>query len=500
MAVADIKKNIIDILQTAESKSRAELSKGKIECYVYKRKYILEWCKWSANQVGVSKLKKSILTKMANTFFHTLEAEFKKSNEPFHFNINPAKEAIITKVRESTASRESPSGREKKATLRAKTDALDILKKEAKVTIGSSQQRNILSGMYGHHGGPTKNYPKTTLKGMVQVRDNMPESERELDDLLDETTQLSREDLLRDVVIAEFNTAIDVEMTVTKSPKSGVALENRQYHKGHKDKDKEVHFVLDKEIQITFALGKGAKGKKYTAALRDWDAQAGGKLPPAIDKILAKVEAKVLKFIKDNLKPGDVIDELRLKGSPSILDKLKAEVPKQIIGGLFPHSTSPDMRLKVNKRLFNRQVNLKKTKATARKPSVGGKEIFLAKSKLPQASKTRTQGRQTREPGLELKELINNVLPEAVAAKMIEPALRFRTGRFANSAEVTNVLVGPRGGTEIQYTYQRDPYETFEPGNKQGSVQRDPRKLIGSTVREIAQQMVGKKFIRTRRV
>ena len=61
-------------------------------------------------------------------------------------------------------------------------------------------------------------------------------------------------------------------------------------------------------------------------------------------------------------------------------------------------------------------------------------------------------------------------------------------------------MVGPRGGTEIQYTYQRDPYETFEPGNKQGSTQRDPRRLIGSTVREIAQQMVGKKFIRTRRV
>ena len=496
MAVADIKRNIIQILKTADSKTRAELSRGKIECYVYKRKYILEWCKWSANQVGINKLKKSILTKMANKFFHTLEAEFKKSNEPFHFNINSTNEAVITKVRKTTASREAPSGREKKATLRAKTDALDILKKEAKVTIGSSQQRNILSGMYGHHGGPTKNYPKTTLKGMVAVRDNMPDSERELEDLLDETTQLTTEDLLRDVIIAEFNAAIDAEMTVTKSPKAGMAKKNRQVYTGAVA----VPFSVDKEIQITFALGKGAKGKKYTAALKDWDAQAGGKLPPAIDKILDDVAVKVLKFIRDNLRPDDIINELKLKGSPSILDKLKAEVPKQIIGGLFPHKTTPDMRLRVNKRLFSKQVKLRKTKGKAQKPSVGGREIFLAKSKLPQASKTRTQGRQTREPGLELKELINNVLPEAVAAKMVEPALRFRTGRFANSAEVTNVMVGPRGGTEIQYTYQRDPYETFEPGNKRGSVQRDPRKLIGSTVREIAQQMVGKKFIRTRRV
>ena len=112
---------------------------------------------------------------------------------------------------------------------------------------------------------------------------------------------------------------------------------------------------VDKEIQITFALGKGAKGKKYTAALKDWDAQAGGKLPPAIDKILDDVAVKVLKFIRDNLRPDDIINELKLKGSPSILDKLKAEVPKQIIGGLFPHKTTPDMRLRVNKRLFSKQ-------------------------------------------------------------------------------------------------------------------------------------------------
>ena len=33
-----------------------------------------------------------------------------------------------------------------------------------------------------------------------------------------------------------------------------------------------------------------------------------------------------------------------------------------------------------------------------------------------------------------------------------------------HSAEVTNVVIGPRGGTQIDYTYQRNPYEVFEPG------------------------------------
>ena len=47
---------------------------------------------------------------------------------------------------------------------------------------------------------------------------------------------------------------------------------------------------------------------------------------------------------------------------------------------------------------------------------------------------------------------------------MTAPALVYRTGRFAKSAEVTDVTVGPRGGTVIDYTYMKDPYQTFEPG------------------------------------
>jgi hypothetical protein len=80
------------------------------------------------------------------------------------------------------------------------------------------------------------------------------------------------------------------------------------------------------------------------------------------------------------------------------------------------------------------------------------------------------------------------------------PKLRNRTGRFRNSAQVTNVMVGPRGGTHIEYTYMKNPYQTFEPGGRQGSVNRDPRRLIGGTVREIAQELMGKRFVKVRSV
>lgn len=101
-----------------------------------------------------------------------------------------------------------------------------------------------------------------------------------------------------------------------------------------------------------------------------------------------------------------------------------------------------------------------------------------------------------------LKELINQQLPSAILPKMQVPALVNRTGRFRHSAEVTNVLIGPRGSTTIEYTYQRNPYEVFEPGSGSplANQYRDPRAIIGGTIREIAQQIMGKKFIRTRRV
>jgi hypothetical protein len=61
-------------------------------------------------------------------------------------------------------------------------------------------------------------------------------------------------------------------------------------------------------------------------------------------------------------------------------------------------------------------------------------------------------------------------------------------------------MVGPRGGVQVDYTYMKMPYQTFEPGYKQGNTQRDPRKIIGESVRAIAQSIIGDKFLKVRRV
>ena len=91
--------------------------------------------------------------------------------------------------------------------------------------------------------------------------------------------------------------------------------------------------------------------------------------------------------------------------------------------------------------------------------------------------------------------MLNKVLPVAIAKNMVAPALQYRTGRFANSVQVDDVTQGPRGGnTMIQTSYLTNPYETFAPGGKKYTQQRDPESLIKRTVREVATGIIGAKF------
>ena len=90
-------------------------------------------------------------------------------------------------------------------------------------------------------------------------------------------------------------------------------------------------------------------------------------------------------------------------------------------------------------------------------------------------------------------------LPAIIAKNMRSPSLEFRTGRFASGVRVTDVMQTRRGFPSFGYTYEKNPYQTFEPGYKQGDTDRDPRKLIDTSIREIAATMAIGRFY-TRRV
>jgi len=192
--------------------------------------------------------------------------------------------------------------------------------------------------------------------------------------------------------------------------------------------------------------------------------------------------------------------------SPGPITKAKAISAKEVIDNLFPHKANPNMRLKVNKKLYSEAKEFKKTTRTKANTKPGSVQRGIiansAIKKVRRARATPATGRgqgMTSQSPIALRNLLNEALPQMVASKMVSPALQFRTGRFANSARVENVNIGPRGGVGIDYTYMRDPYETFEPGNKQGSTQRDPRKIIGASIRELATGILGRQPTTIRR-
>lgn len=182
-------------------------------------------------------------------------------------------------------------------------------------------------------------------------------------------------------------------------------------------------------------------------------------------------------------------------GAETVVNALNSNVKKQ--GGKV-RSTSNKAKGGTRKV----SAKTKKKKSRVQKGSKKG-----TKSAKPTGNKKQKRGR-TRSGQIAsanpmgLKSIIQKALPETVEKNMGLPGLVNRTGRFAKSAEINEVVPMPKS-VEIRYTYQRDPYEVFEPefGNALASRSRDPKRIIGASIREIAQSIMGTRFgiVRTKR-
>ena len=125
----------------------------------------------------------------------------------------------------------------------------------------------------------------------------------------------------------------------------------------------------------------------------------------------------------------------------------------------------------------------------------GGKPIKSFKGAVDSLKTPTKQTRLRNSAGnftsvTNVQNLLNLNLFQTIKRNMIEPRLRFRTGRLAASAEIKSVTHGKDDVVDIRYTYMRHIYGTFEPGGKQGSPTRDPKALISGSIREALQGQV----------
>ena len=140
-----------------------------------------------------------------------------------------------------------------------------------------------------------------------------------------------------------------------------------------------------------------------------------------------------------------------------------------------------------------------KSKTTDKDTGKSKKRTKSARAKIAAVKRKRSNSGSALP--LAIITLINKQLPDTVRKNMQSPALVNRTGRFAESVRLTDVVQTPRGFPSIGYTYQRDPYQVFEEGStgNWSNGNRDPRQLIDKSIREIAAQFAIGRFY-TRRV
>lgn len=141
---------------------------------------------------------------------------------------------------------------------------------------------------------------------------------------------------------------------------------------------------------------------------------------------------------------------------------------------------------------------LKKHRAhTGKVESKSTKPKAKVNASIPKISLRDVRGQFTSLTNLQ--NLLNSKLAEQIKRNMgkgfSKSVLNNRTGRFASSAQVERLTVSKQGMITAFYSYMKSPYQTFEPGFAQGSPQtRDPKLLIGKSIREIAAASMANKL------
>lgn len=242
---------------------------------------------------------------------------------------------------------------------------------------------------------------------------------------------------------------------------------------------------------IDITILKDARIDTYTVELEaEKDNREGG---AELKEKKAKFQAQIKTAIE---KLGGIEN---LKGSDSLKEKYIKKTRQEIVEPFkkVPGATviAKDLKVKEKSSITKKKASTKGVRPKKSRQRAG-------RAALPAKLKRRVQKAESpsAQP-LQLIGLINKELPDTVRKNMRAPGLVNRSGRFADSVKLTDVIQTQKGYPSFGYTYARNPYEVFEMGStgNWATPERDPRQLIDKSIREIAAQFAIGRFY-TRRV
>jgi hypothetical protein len=182
------------------------------------------------------------------------------------------------------------------------------------------------------------------------------------------------------------------------------------------------------------------------------------------------------------------------RGSKTMVEVLERQFVDLVVKGKVKKYAD---KIHSTRKIGSKVKGVKKAKTQARNMGKKLKNAAadLAKVTLPNQSGQRNAGAGagSQQADLQLLTLLKAKLPQTVAQNMGPPGLEYRTGRFASSVKPTDVVRTAQGYPSVGYTYQRNPYQVFEMGtgdSRWATTDRDPRKVIDLSIREIAAQLV----------
>lgn len=248
-----------------------------------------------------------------------------------------------------------------------------------------------------------------------------------------------------------------------------------------KDIQEDIDYIFDMELDNDLDLHirkySGVDAKINLTLEYDINIRRGAATSEASRKIKEWFDRELASKLRTTPLSSDKFNEMILttKLSSSIEDDLTALTAAAFLGK------------KQNNVIKKRKASKKKTQS--KKKQVRATSLPKSNIKKNKASSTNSLFGNL----LHLQNVINLKLHETLKNEVMgqggDPvALNYRTGRFARSAHL-NQLVPMKGGLEAQITWQRYPYDTFAPGGKLHTPMRDPNFLIGQSIREILKEI-----------
>ena len=246
--------------------------------------------------------------------------------------------------------------------------------------------------------------------------------------------------------------------------------------------------ATEEKIAVTFEVGAFNKFKGTIAAsIKNAFTNLLDQMisdPDGLPKIYNEALKKAIKteLTKDNIK--EIFPNV--SASKTLKEAVK-DVYTSIISGKKVAKYSSGKKIPQQKITNNIKLTAKNLKLNSKRIPNPGSANSIRKSVEEQVSLTALQN------------LLNASLVEQVKRNMgngtRRDVLNLRTGRFAESVEVTRLSESRQGMITAFYTYMKNPYATFSVGGRQEYPRsRDPKLLIAKSIREIAAQQVSNRL------